>query len=316
MSSIKAPSGIDATIVITTKDRKEDLRTAVQSAINQTANVEVLVIDDGSSDETSAMIREEFPQVRLHREQESAGLIVRRNQAAEMARGDIIFSIDDDAEFSSPYVVEETLQEFSEDCIGAVAIPYVDVRKGSDIKQRAPGDDRPYCTSAYRGTAHALRRDLFLELRGYREHFFHQGEEGDYCLRLLNAGYVVRLGDADVIKHYESPQRDLQRMAYYGRRNEVLFLWHNAPGWHLPLHLVRTALNAFRTAARNGRLQDHLKGLLAGSRDCVWYLDDRSPVEPGAFRLFRRLQRNGPIPLAEIRDRLAGWKNLSQSRGA
>jgi hypothetical protein len=103
-------------------------------------------------------------------------------------------------------------------------------------------------------------------------------------------------------------------MAYYGRRNEVLLLWHNAPGMHLPIHLARTALNAIRTAAREGRLQDHLKGLLAGYRDCIRYSDDRSPVEPDTFRLFRCLQRNGAVPLTKIRERLTGRKNLSESR--
>ena len=35
----------------------------------------------------------------------------------------MIFSIDDDAEFSTPQVVEQTLQEFDDARIGAVAIP-------------------------------------------------------------------------------------------------------------------------------------------------------------------------------------------------
>jgi glycosyltransferase involved in cell wall biosynthesis len=47
----------DATVVITTKDRKGELRTAVQSAVEQTADPEVLVLDDGSTDGTAEMAR-------------------------------------------------------------------------------------------------------------------------------------------------------------------------------------------------------------------------------------------------------------------
>ena len=53
----------EATIVIVTKNRKEELRDAVLSALNQVGRLEILVIDDGSTDGTSEMIRAEFPTV-------------------------------------------------------------------------------------------------------------------------------------------------------------------------------------------------------------------------------------------------------------
>ena len=300
MSSIKAPSGVDATIVITTKDRKEALRTAVESALEQTADAEVLVVDDGSSDGTAAMIREEYPCVRLHREETSAGLIVRRNQAAQLANGSIIFSIDDDAEFSTPYVVEQTLDDFTDPCIGAVAIPYVDVQKGPTIKQQAPDDERVFCTAAYRGTAHALRRDVFLQLGGYREHYVHQGEEMDYCIRMLDAGYAVRLGTADVIHHHESPHRSFERMDYYGRRNEILFHWQNTPQPYLPVYLATGIVNTIRTALPRGRYEHFLRGMGAGYRDCFTYRDKRDPVEEATFDLYQKLRRKGPMLLSEV----------------
>ena len=56
-----------ASIVITTKNRKESLRRAIASAVMQTIPVEIIVIDDGSTDGTSEMVTSEFPQVRLER---------------------------------------------------------------------------------------------------------------------------------------------------------------------------------------------------------------------------------------------------------
>jgi glycosyltransferase involved in cell wall biosynthesis len=295
---------IDATVVITTKDRKQDLRRAVQSAVHQTADPEVLVIDDGSSDGTSRMIREEFPGVRLHREETSAGLIVRRNQGARMANGSIIFSIDDDAEFSTPHVIEQTLAEFDKPRVGAVAIPYVDVHRDRGVQQRAPSDPGIHCTSAFRGTAHALRRDLFLQLGGYREHLVHQGEEMDYCVRMLDAGYVVRLGRSDIIKHYESPKRSFDRMDFYGRRNDVLFGWHNVPSVLLPFYFSLSVVNTVRTAVRLGRVQNTVAGMVAGFRDCIRHSSARQPVKLDTYHLFRKLQRDGPRKLSLIKEAL------------
>jgi glycosyltransferase involved in cell wall biosynthesis len=103
---------IDATIAIVTKDRREELRRALTSATAQLGSVEVLVIDDGSTDGTAEMVRADFPKVRLHRFESSEGLVVRRNDAALLAHGRVIVSIDDDAAFSSPNSVAQTMQDF------------------------------------------------------------------------------------------------------------------------------------------------------------------------------------------------------------
>src|SRR3954453_10382370 len=105
-----------ATILIVTKNRKNDLRKAVASALMQTAPLEVLVIDDASTDGTSDMIRSEFPSVRLHRVEQSQGYIGHRNRGAEMAAAaPIVITIDDDAGFNSAHTVEQTLREFADD---------------------------------------------------------------------------------------------------------------------------------------------------------------------------------------------------------
>ena len=117
------------TVVITTRNRKDSLRTALQSVLTQTAKPEVLVIDDASTDGTAEMVRGEFPTVRLDQSPQALGLIVQRNRGASLANGDIIFSIDDDAAFSTPHVIEQTLAEFEHDRVGAVAIPFINVNK-------------------------------------------------------------------------------------------------------------------------------------------------------------------------------------------
>jgi hypothetical protein len=99
----------------------------------------------------------------------------------------VVFSLDDDAVFSSPFVLEQTLRDFSHPRIGAVAIPYIEPHKANREMQRAPTREDVWITASYIGTAHAVRRDVFLALGGYREHLVHQGEEGDFCIRMLAA---------------------------------------------------------------------------------------------------------------------------------
>ena len=296
-----------ASVVITTKNRRDELSAAIASALTQSAQPEVLVIDDGSTDGTSDMVRADFPAVRLERSTESLGYIVQRNRAARLASGQIVFSLDDDAEFSTPRVVKQTLEDFDDPRIGAVAVPYVEPKKVNRLMQSQPNTSSTWITDSFVGTTHAVRRDLFLAHGGYREPLFHQGEENDFAVRLLDAGYVVRLGRSDPILHWESPKRDFRRMDFYGPRNSILFQWQNAPLGFLPLGLVVTTVNCLRWSMKPARFWVRFQGVCTGYRDCGRLA--RRPVRPETYRLWRQLRSKGPTPLASVLHYLPALSN-------
>jgi glycosyltransferase involved in cell wall biosynthesis len=288
------------TVVISTKNRKGELRRALVSCLRQEPPVEIVVIDDGSTDGTSEMVRSEFPQVRLVRSEESCGYIVQRNRGAELARGDVIFSLDDDAEFSSQQVVRQTLTAFNDSRVGAVTIPWKNVPDHQALSDQAPDDKVIYVCRSYTGMAHAVRRDLFLRLGGYREFFLHGFEEIDFCVRLLDAGFVVRLGRADHVNHYESKIRNVSRQTYFVARNGVLFAWYNAPGVRLPIHAAGTVVHVLLYGLKKGYLWPRLRGLADGFASCARQWRARRPVSLEAYRLYRRLTRYGCLPLSAI----------------
>jgi glycosyltransferase involved in cell wall biosynthesis len=294
-----------ASVVITTKNRRDELRVALRSAVDQTIQPEVIVMDDGSTDGTLDMVRKEFPKARLHHFEESCGYIVRRNEAARLAKSEVIFSIDDDAEFSTPQTVEQTLVEFVFPRVAAIAIPYCDVNKDRVVRQKAPDRSRVWVTDRYIGTAHAVRREVFLKLGGYRENFVHQGEEGDFCLRMLNAGFVTGLGNAGPIHHFESPRRDFRRMDYFGRRNDLLFAWHNVPAQYLPAHLAATTFRGLLLGLKLRRPRYMTRGVCAGYLGCLRFWAERAPVKSQTYLLHRELKKRGPRPLEQIEARLA-----------
>lgn len=290
-------SGVKASVLITTRNRKSELRGALRSACAQTAQPEVVVIDDGSTDGTSDMIRREFPRILLKRFEESRGLIVRRNDGARMATGDVVFSIDDDAAFSTPQVVAQTLREFDDLRIGVVAMPYIEPKYANRVLQKAPDPQAVWITDRFIGTAHALRRDIFLKVGGYREHLVHQGEESDYCIRMLDAGYFVRLGSADPIVHFASPKRDYRRMDYYGARNAILFVWQNVPWPAFLLHLLASTYNVLTWTFRPRRLIRRLGAVLAGYGWCLAHWRARCPVTRPSYARVLALRDAGSVRL-------------------
>lgn len=291
-----------ASIVITTKNRKDELRTALRSCVAQTVKCEIIVLDDGSTDGTGEMVAAEFPEIRFVRSEQSVGYIVLRNRGARIAVCSILFSLDDDAVFSTPNVVEQTLADFQHPRIGAVSIPFFDQNPPfGSVKPAPPG---VWVVESYVGLAHALRREIFLRLGGYRESLFHQTEESDFCVRLLAAGYVVALGHADPVHHFASPRRDNSRMVIYSARNNILRGWYYTPGRYLPKHLGGAVYNALRAAISSRRWAWTIKGLFAGLAGIAIERQQRRPIPIRVYQLGRRIIKKGRLSFAEVEPQL------------
>jgi len=294
-----------ASLVIPTRNRKDLLRRCLCSALAQSVPVEVSVMDDGSTDGTAEMMEKEFPGVKYCRLGKGRGPTFQRNRGIEMASAEIAFPLDDDSVFSSPRVVEQTLAEFDHPRVAAVGIPFLNPRLAWDLCQRAPsGNGAMAVAHAFVGAAHAVRKDVFLQVGGYREHFFYMGEEGDLSLRFLQAGYIVRLGKADPIYHLESPKRNLALADFCGRRNDVLFAWHNVPMPWLPMHLLGTTLNGLLSGVHARQVPRMLRGTFSGYFDCWRRRRERAPVPAAIYRLHRRLKKKGPLTFEQIEDQL------------
>jgi glycosyltransferase involved in cell wall biosynthesis len=288
----------DATIVIATYNRKDDLRRAVASALQQYGDVEVLVLDDCSTDGTGEMVQTEFPAARYVCAEQNVGYIVNRNRAADLATAPILISIDDDAEFSTTDVVSQTLQNFNDPRIGAVAIPFIDVKVSPAIRQAGPDAESTWLIASFIGTAYAIRKDVFSQVGRFREEFRHQGEESDLCLRMLDQGYVVRRGTAEPILHHESPKRVRARIMKYASRNWVIGILYGYPMPEMLLHLAVKNFNALRLCFRRASLAP-LQGMLAGYAHALPRLKQRKPVRRSTLALFERLRRGGPLRLEE-----------------
>jgi glycosyltransferase involved in cell wall biosynthesis len=295
-----------ATVAIATRNRREDLRRALQSALAQEGALELLVLDDGSSDGTSEMVREEFPEVRLERRETGGGLIARRNELARLASAPVMVSIDDDAEFTAPDIVTRAARALEHPRVGAVAIPYVERGRGdTEVRQLAPDDHGVWVTGPYIGTAHALKREAFLGLGGYRTSLVRNTEELDLWTRMLEAGLVTRLGSGAPIHHHESDSRVVSEIVYFDCRNNVLHAWRNVPLPYVVVRLAKVVLYASAVVApRTGQPVAVARGLAAGAAAALRAIDERQPVRRETYRLAHEIRTRGTVPLAAIEGRL------------
>ena len=294
-----------ASVVIPTKNRRDILRETVASILQQDEPLELIVLDDGSTDGTCEMLRAEFPDVRVERFSQSKGPTFRRNQGAQMARGEFLFTIDDDCTLPHRDTFARTIAEFDDARVGAVTIPFINVNKDAEkVITGAPDADQIWVAYEYYGGMVAFRRELFLRLKGYRSFYFMNVEEGDYAVRMLDAGYYVKLGTAPPIDHHESPIRASKRLNELGPRNHILYAWYNVPMPHLVPHALGTGLRAALYIARLGHPDQALRGWVKGWLAVLHELRKRRPIARETYQLSRELKARAAVPLAEIEARL------------
>jgi GT2 family glycosyltransferase len=109
-------------VVICTKDRVEEPVTCIESVLRQTRLPdEVVVIDASATDSLREVLRESFPApaAKLVYEQSSPGLTHQRNVSVRIARGDVVFFLDDDVVLERDYLAE-ILKVFEADVAGQV----------------------------------------------------------------------------------------------------------------------------------------------------------------------------------------------------
>jgi len=105
---------VKVSVVIPTYNRINLLERAVNSVIRQTKNAfEIIVVDDGSDDNSSEMVKQKFGSVILVR-QENCGVSAARNRGIEISKGDWIALLDSDDEWK-PNKLEKQINALSED---------------------------------------------------------------------------------------------------------------------------------------------------------------------------------------------------------
>jgi len=223
-------------ICVATRNRPDDLIRCLNSlTLLEQLDFEILVIDDASEVSIADRVLQEIDhslidRIQVFRHERNKGVPATRNELAKRAKAPYLLILDDDAQLlsaESVYAGLDVLKSSSD--VGAVALSQSDETGKLLPGQPTPAEYRCY-TATFIGYGHLLRRELFVELGGYREMFAAYYEEPEFCKRMLDRGfYVVYLPDARVI-HYQSPIGRNNLVALKnGCRNKCFAAIYNEP---------------------------------------------------------------------------------------
>jgi O-antigen biosynthesis protein len=196
-------------------------------------DLEILVVDDGSTDGTAAIARR-------HRRARvvtvpHAGLSVARNEGLARATGEIVAYLDSDAYPTPEWLHYLALAFDASDVAGAGGpnIPPRDDPEGAQVVAQSPGgpvhvlvaDDRaehvPGCNMAF-------RREALLAVGGFDPIYTSAGDDVDVCWKVLDRGCKIGFHPAALVWHHRRPGLApyLRQQRGYGRAEALVAARH------------------------------------------------------------------------------------------
>lgn len=264
---------------------------------------ETIVADNASTDGTVQMLRDEFPEVAVLDLKTNMG-VAAFNRAAELAKGEFLLILDDDA-WPDTRSLKSSLERMrSRPDLGAVTLLPIHPKTGIA--------EWPFLSHARNawpvlGCGNLVRTDAWRAVGGYEEQFFLYRNDTDLAMKLLAAGLDV-YADPEWVVWHDSPQasRKSERWLELATRNWVLLARRHARGWRLPFAIVLGWLWACRWAGLSpDRLRLATRGAWAGLSTRVPPMPPEVEPDGRAFAELLRLQlrsrgdQRPPTPLKE-----------------
>jgi GT2 family glycosyltransferase len=289
--------GPKLTFLVSTRNRKDALARCLESIEAQTyRNREIVVVDDGSEDDSATMIAERFPDVKLLRNAERRGIGVSLCKASEIATGEYWVNLDDDAYLAENTAAAEMVRllgehpEFDAACFRCEAPDgSVRYREIPHRKKRMPpaGSQIAY----FLGGAVVFRADALRDIGSYPTDIKYGSWENSVAFRLFKSGHRIMWAPSVRVVHLAipSPHNTLEREANY-IRTEIDLSRRFLPFPHAQVHALLWVLLYGFLATVRGHPHRAISAAWQGARE--WsalrrYKDER--LTPKQTRELSRL---------------------------
>jgi GT2 family glycosyltransferase len=304
-----------------------DLRNTVETLISvgglEYSNVEVWVVDNGSTDGSRKAIAEQFPEVRVIPSPENLGVAGGRNFGLEaiLSRDhpDYVLILDNDVAVEPRLLHKLVVAIEARPDLGIVgpiiyyhsdprriwsagaSIVFREVTAKSPAKNRLENEEQPEGierVDCITGCCMLVRRRVFEAIGRFNPKYFMVGNETEFCYRAAKQGFGSAVVTHAKLWHKVSASTGggyTPARAYYTGRSTILFLKEHGRPWHWITTLTFAMLSlpvAYLRERRHGnqravamKVRGYLDGLLS------------RPVDREVARYF---QRNHAVSTEEL----------------
>ena len=207
-------------------------------------DVETVLVDNASSDDTVRIVREKFPDVQLVCNEGNVGFAEANNVGMRRARGRYVALLNPDA-LASPRWAEILLEELESDAsLAAASGKIFYLGEGGPDRESvfctwpkvAPfsskplnfyGDEPRSLVDYLSGAAMLVRREAIDRVGAMDPGYFLYFDETDWCARMIRAGYGLLYVPEAEAWHKVSPSVGADQKLYYMERSRLRFALKN-----------------------------------------------------------------------------------------
>ena len=222
-------------VIVCTRNGRKNIAACLRSIAAMSGDpYETIMVDDGSTDDTSAFVSKNFPQVHLITIPPS-GLSTARNVGAAAATGDIFAFTDDDCEPDLEWIarLDRAFHDTEISAAGGPNLPPPARTVEEAVIRAAPGAPSHVLLDDTRaehlpGCNIAIRRQAFEKIGGFDPAFRTAGDDVDFCWRLSDAGLAMRFVPGAFVWHWRRPsiRAFLTQQIGYGKAEKLLLEKH------------------------------------------------------------------------------------------
>lgn len=205
-----------ASVIIVTYNHKKYMKDCLTSVL-MNEPLEVIVVDNGSTDGTVELIEEKFPQVQLIKSPRNLGYGGGNNLGVKYARGKYIVILNPDTRVEKKWL-EELLKPLGKE-EKLITTPKILTYDGSKINTCGNIDHFTGLTftrglnedlkrfnefeylSGLSGACFAMKRDEYLEFGGFDENFFSYMEDAEFSWRAHAKGFKILYVPTSIVYH-------------------------------------------------------------------------------------------------------------------
>ena len=269
---------MQVSIIIVSWNVRKLLEHCLTSIFTYTKNTdfEVIVVDNNSHDDTVAMVKKRFPQVKLIANDYNAGFAKANNQGLKLATGEFVYFLNPDTEFIEDSITK-LLEVFDRhpDAVAATGmLVYSDKSRQPNVKGNPGLIDqlligikmhhfvktsslRRYLAKDFRyeheqsveqimGASIFIQKEVLDQLRGWDERYWLWWEDIDLCKRIQLTGKKIIYTPETRVIHHEgksfAQKRSLEKQKRFMKGMRTYFRLHK-PFWQYLLILSITPLS-------------------------------------------------------------------------
>jgi glycosyltransferase involved in cell wall biosynthesis len=228
---------MDVSVIVPTRNRSAMLALTLRSVRRQEGvTFEIVVVDEGSTDETAAMLSDMTPHVRVVRHDAPRGLAAARNHGAEVARGEWLAFLDDD-DLWAPDKLKQQLdaaERSGRDWVYAGTVNFEDCRI---VYSAPPVDPDRACVELPHvnvipggGSNVAVRRDAW-EAAGPFNVSLRAGEDWEMWIRLASRHPAAWVCEPLIAKRIHPSNMSLDTDGFIAGTRQIEALHHTQADW-------------------------------------------------------------------------------------